>query len=52
MSATEKNEQGEIMVLGHSPWPGYKKAFLLIFGIACLYLAVILYNSLQHLPQH
>jgi hypothetical protein len=52
VSATEKNEQGEIMVLGHSPWPGYKKAFLLIFGSACLYLAVILYNSLQHLPTH
>jgi len=49
MSATEKNDKGEITVLGHNPWPGFKKAFLVIFGSAALYLAVILYNSLQHI---
>lgn len=50
MSATEKNDKGEIMVLGHTPWAVYKKAFYLVFGSACLYLAVVLYNSFQHLP--
>jgi hypothetical protein len=50
MSATEKNDKGEILVLGHNVWPGFKTAFLIIFGGACLYLTVILYNALQHLP--
>ncbi len=49
-TTTVKNEKGEILILGHDPWPGYKKAFWLVFGAACMYLAVILYSSFQHLP--
>lgn len=34
----QKNEQGEIIVLGHSPWPGYRKAFLIAFVLGIFYL--------------
>lgn len=50
MGEMEKNEKGEIMVLGHDAWPGFKKAFGVIFVVSCIYLAAILYFSLQHLP--
>ncbi len=35
-----KNESGEIMVLGHSPWPGYRKAFYIIFALGIFYLVL------------
>lgn len=34
----QKNAQGEIVFLGHSPWPGYRKAFYIVFALGCLYL--------------
>lgn len=34
----QKNEQGEIIVLGHNPWPGYRKAFYVVFALGLLYL--------------
>ncbi|MCP4671617.1 MAG: hypothetical protein GY857_09950 [Desulfobacula sp.] len=36
----------EIMELSHEPWEGFKKAFIVIFGISCFYLAMILFSSL------
>jgi hypothetical protein len=33
-----RNEQGEIVVLGHSPWPGYRKIFYVVFALGNLYL--------------
>lgn len=36
----QKNEQGEIIVLGHSPWAGYRKAFYIVFALGILYLAL------------
>ena len=47
---TVRNEKGEITVLGHDPWPGFKMAFWIVFGSACIYLATVLYFSLHHLP--
>ena len=41
-----KDEKKEIMELSHKPWPGFKKAFFIIFGISCIYLAFILFFSL------
>lgn len=41
----EKTKE-EIMVLGHEPWPGYRKAFAFIFSLSALYLAIILILSL------
>jgi hypothetical protein len=35
-----KNEAGEIMVLGHSPWPGYRKAFYIVFALGIFYLVL------------
>ena len=34
----QRNEQGEIVVLAHSPWPGYRTAFYLVFALGNLYL--------------
>ncbi len=34
----QRNENGEIVVLGHSPWPGYRLALYLVFTAAALYL--------------
>ncbi len=48
--AIKKNEKGEIIVLGHSAWPGYKLAFKVTFSLFCIYLGVILYFSFQHMP--
>ena len=42
----EDKEHKEIMVLGHEPWAGFKKAFGIIFAVACVYLATILFFSL------
>ena len=42
----ENKEQKEIMELGHEPWPGYKKAFGIVFALSCVYLAVILFSTL------
>lgn len=36
----KRNEKGEIIVLGHSPWPGYRKAFYIVFALGLLYLAL------------
>ena len=40
----------EIMVLSHTPWPGYKKAFLVVFASSCIYLGIVLVSSFAHLP--
>lgn len=34
----QRNEQGDVMVLGHTPWPGYRKAFYIVFALGTLYL--------------
>lgn len=36
----KKNDAGEILYLGHAPWPGYRKAFYIVFGLGMLYLAL------------
>ena len=36
----------EIKVLSHEPWPGYRKAFYIIFSIGIIYLAIILIQTL------
>ena len=36
----------EIKVLAHEPWPGYRKAFYIIFSMSAVYLAIILIQSL------
>ncbi|MEN8198534.1 MAG: hypothetical protein ABFR63_00545 [Thermodesulfobacteriota bacterium] len=44
----------EIMVLAHEAWPGFAKAFWIIFSLACVYLGVLLFLSFGELdnPQH
>lgn len=42
----------EIMVLSHTPWPGYKRAFLIVFGLSCIYLGIVLFVSFSKLPTH
>lgn len=37
----QKNEQGEIVALAHSPWPGYRKAFYFVFALGNLYLLLV-----------
>lgn len=34
----KRNEQGEIIELGHEPWPGYRKAFYIVFSAGIFYL--------------
>jgi hypothetical protein len=36
-----KEEDKEIMELAHTPVPGYRAAFYIIFAISFIYLAVI-----------
>lgn len=36
-----KESDKEIMVLAHTPVPGYRTAFYIIFAISLIYLAVI-----------
>ena len=31
----------ELQELGHEPWPGYRQAFLVVFPLFTLYLALI-----------
>lgn len=45
----ERNESNEIMVLGHEPWAGFKKAFGIIFALSCIYLAAILFSTLPEI---
>ena len=33
-----RNAEGEIVVLGHAPWPGYRTAFYVVFVLGNLYL--------------
>jgi hypothetical protein len=42
----KQESKKEIMELSHEPWKGFKKAFVIIFGISCFYLAMILFFSL------
>ncbi len=42
----KQDSKKEIMVLSHEPWAGFKKVFIIIFGISCFYLALILFSSL------
>ena len=34
----KRNQKGEIIELGHTPWPGYRQAFYLAFAIGWLFL--------------
>lgn len=34
----KRNQQGEIVELGHAPWPGYRTAFYLAFALGIVYL--------------
>jgi len=34
----QRNEKGEIVVLTHSPWPGYRTAFYVVFALGSLFL--------------
>ena len=36
-----KENDKEIMVLGHEPVPGYRPAFYIIFAISLIYLTII-----------
>lgn len=45
--AVKKHE--EIMVLSHEPWPGFRLAFAVVFALACVYLAVVLFFSFEKL---
>lgn len=36
--AVKRNERGEIIVLGHTPWPGYRTAFYLALAAGVLFL--------------
>lgn len=38
---TTRNSQGEIVMLGHTPWPGYRKAFYVVFALGNLYLLLV-----------
>ena len=42
----KQDSKKEIMILSHEPWAGFRKAFIIIFGISCFYLALILFSSL------
>ena len=39
MSQDKRNEKGELMELSHAPVPGFRKAFIIIFALGCMYLA-------------
>jgi len=43
-----KNQKGEIIVLGHEPWPGYRKAFYIFFALGILYLLLAFTGVLSH----
>ncbi len=43
------NEHEEIMVLAHEPWAGFAKAFWIVFSLACVYLAMLLFVSFSKL---
>ena len=45
-SPQEDSKKKEIMVLSHDPWPGFKKAFYIIFALGCGYLTIILFSTL------
>ncbi len=36
----KKNDKGEITFLGHSPWPGYRTAFYIMFALGIGYLVL------------
>jgi hypothetical protein len=37
--------QEELKELSHEAWPGYKKTFLIVFGILIIYLLIILLSD-------
>lgn len=39
-------DRAEITELTHEPWPGFRRAFFVLFAAACLYLAGVLFASL------
>ena len=39
-----QNEE-ELKILSHDPWPGYKKAFKIVFALLTIYMAVILLSA-------
>ncbi len=44
----KKNEQGEIVELGHDPWPGYRTAFNIVFALGIFYLILAFCGVLSH----
>ena len=42
-------EHKEIMILAHEAWPGFAKAFWIIFGLASIYLGLLLTVSFSKL---
>ena len=43
MSLIQEDISQERQILKHNPWPGYKRAFYIVFTIAVLYLFFIFY---------
>jgi hypothetical protein len=39
------DEKHECMELKHEPWPGFRPAFYILFGLFSIYLLVILLTS-------
>lgn len=46
--AIQRNEKGEIEVLGHDPWPGYRTAFYVAFILGCFYLFLAFVGVFSH----
>ena len=38
MNIHEMEQVKEKIILKHDPWPGYRKVFYIVFGLALLYL--------------
>lgn len=43
-----RNAEGEVIVLGHKPWPGYRKAFYVAFILGWLYLFLAFAGVFSH----
>jgi len=42
----DENGHREIMELGHEPWAGFRRAFLIVFIVASAYLAALLFATI------
>lgn len=47
----EDSGRTPIMELAHDPWPGFRRAFFVVFAAACIYLAAVLLATLPDLPR-